>query len=161
MCDSLNEEAKTDEDFFEFTEDMINSTKEPLFYSAQRQHDIVECQMKAKIKSAIKFHNGNFDPVVLSENLCLPLDFVVKLKPVKTFKRGIVLYFNYMLKKFKSARKMLDIGVSREDVLAETGLSVEAVTSLQRYSDDGSIERKLDTLVHWNWNNLYNNDDEE
>jgi hypothetical protein len=68
-----------------------------------------------------------------------------------------------MLEKFKFARGKLDTGASIIDIAAETGLSTEAVTSLQRYSDDESIERKLDELVHWNWNNLYNknNDDEQ
>ncbi|MDR1639491.1 MAG: hypothetical protein LBT59_07340 [Clostridiales bacterium] len=155
-----DERQLTDEDFFEFSEEMTNLPEEALFYSAQKQHDIVEAQMKERIRNAIEFHQDN-EPIVLSKRLHLPLDFVVKLKPVKTFKEGKNLYFNYMLEKFKFARGKLDTGASIKDIVAETGLSTEAVTSLQRYSDDESIERKLDELVHWNWNNLYNKDNDD
>ncbi|MDR1639493.1 MAG: hypothetical protein LBT59_07350, partial [Clostridiales bacterium] len=162
LLSSLEEAAKTDEDFFEFSEEMTNLPEEALFYSAQIQHNFVEGQMKERIRNAIEFHQDN-EPVEKSKRLHLPLDFVDKLKPVKTFKGGKNLYYNYMLEKFKFARGKLDTGASIEDIVAETGLSTEAVTSLQRYSDDESIERKLDELVHWNWNNLYNkdNDDEQ
>jgi hypothetical protein len=113
--------------------------------------------MRERITSAINRHKKNDTLDAISEDVSLPRDFIARLKPVKTFKEGYKLYFDYMLEKFKTARESLISGVSIEDVKEQTGLSAEAVTSIQEYTDDESIKSDLETLVHWNWNYLYNN----
>jgi hypothetical protein len=154
---SLKEDAKTGEDFFEISDEMENLPENALFFSARMQQNIVRTQMRERITSAINRHKKNDTLDAISEDVNLPRDFLAKLKPVKIYKEGYRLYFDYMLEKFKTARESLINGVSIEDVKEQTGLSTEAVTSIQEYNDDKSIESDLETLVHWNWNYLYNN----
>jgi hypothetical protein len=153
----LKEDAKTDEDFFEISEEMENLPENALFFSARMQQNIVIGQMRAWITAAINLHKYNDDLDKITKCVNLPRDFIARLKPVKTFKEGYKLYFDYMLEKFKTARESLVNGMSIEDVKEQTGLSAEAVTSIQEYTDDESIKSDLETLVHWNWNYLYNN----